>query len=324
MNLKDRRALKDAANHSLSISNGSKLILLHTGIALLFSAILCILDYIMEQQIGTTSGLSGIGLRSTLSTVQTMLRIVHTVFLPFWQIGYVFVTLKLAREEQTTSGDLLEGFRCFGPVFRYQLLTGLMTLGILLISGYVAGTAYFMTPLSLPLREALLPLLTEDAISQDPVALSETIAAIIIEHLAPMLILTAVIALGIGIPIFCRYRMASLCLMDSPEKGAICALRTSRKMMRSHCMELFRLDLSFWYFYALSVFINLLCYMDVFLNEINRPLPIPADAQYFLFYGLSLAGQLVLYYFYKNKVSVTYANAYLFLKLPEETPQNQF
>lgn len=324
MNLKDRRALKDAASRCLSMSNGSKLILLHTGISLLFSAILCILDYVMEQQIGTTAGLSGIGLRSVLSTAQTMLRIVHTLFLPFWQIGYLFVTLKLAREEQATSGDLLEGFRCFGPVFRYQLFTGLMTFGILLAGGYIASTIYFMTPLSLPLQEALLPLLTEEAIAQDPVALSETILAVAQEHLLPMLILAGVITAAIGIPVFYRYRMASLCLMDTPEKGAIHALRSSRKMMRSHCMGLFRLDLSFWYFYALAGLVILVSYTDVFLSAIHCPLPISADAQYFLFYGLSLVGELALYYFCKNKVSVTYAHAYLSLKLPDETPQNQF
>lgn len=323
MNLKDRRVLKGAATRSLSVSNGNRMILLHTGIALLFSALLSILDYVMEQQIGTTSGLGGIGLRSVFSTVQTMLRLGHAFFLPFWQIGYLFVTLKLAKEEETTPGDLLEGFRCFGPVFRYQLLTGLLTLGVFLASGYIASTIYFMTPLSAPLQEAILPLLTEDAISQDPVALSESILSITREHITPILILTAALAIAVGIPVFYHYRMAGLCLMDSPEKGAICALRTSRKMIRSHCMDMFRLDISFWYFYVLEVLISLVSYVDVFLNAIHRPLPISADAQYFLFYGLSLVGQLALYYFCKNKVSVTYAHAYLSLKLPEETPQNQ-
>ena len=321
MNLQNRRALKDAAAQSLLGSNGKQLILLHTGIAIAFSAFLSILDYLLESGIGATAGLGGIGLRSTFTTVQTMLRFGHLVFLPFWQIGYLYATLLLAKKEHASPDNLLEGFRCFGVVFRYQLIAGLIIFGVLLVSGYAASTVYFMTPLSAPLRETILPLLTEEAISQDPVALAETVMSVTQEHILPMLILTAAIAFAIGIPLFYHYRMASLCLMDEPNKGAISALRASRKMMRRNCLDMFRLDLSFWWFYLLEMVIGFISYTDVFLNAINRPLPIPQGAQYFLFYGISLAGQLALYYFCKNNVFVTYAHAYFSLKPREETSQ---
>ena len=128
MTIKDRSALKAAADQSLANAScdPKKLILIHSGALLALTLLLTVVDYLLEKGIGTTGGLSGMGLRSVLETVQTTLYVAQAVVLPFWQIGYVFVTMKLARGEQTGMTGLLEGFRRFGPVLRLQILTGIV------------------------------------------------------------------------------------------------------------------------------------------------------------------------------------------------------
>lgn len=316
MDMKNPRSLKAAARNSLENAHcdANKLLLVHIGITLGLSALLSLLDYAVEQGIGNTSGLSNLGLRSILETAQTLLRIAHTVALPFWQMGYLFFTLKLSREESASTGTLLEGFRRFGPILRYQLLCGLLVTGVIMVSTYISTGIYLMTPLSNALVEEMNALAQSG--TEDMAVLEEMLIVVISEHIWPIVILFSVVCLAIGIPIYYRYRMADLALMDHPEKGAIHALRSSRKMMRKNCLRLFKLDLSFWWFYLLEVLVAAVAYTDTFLPALGVWLPLHEDVQYFLFYFLSLACQFGIYWLCKNYVCVTYAKAYTAL-LPE-------
>ena len=71
----DRRALKSAARESLAAApyDPRKLILLHTGVTIAVSLIGTILNFVLSKQIENTGGLGGMGLRSMLSTVQSVL-----------------------------------------------------------------------------------------------------------------------------------------------------------------------------------------------------------------------------------------------------------
>lgn len=311
MEIQNRHELKDAAARSLARSSDSpkKLVLIHLGICLLVSLLLSVLDYLLEQQIGSTGGLGGLGSRSLMATVQYLLRLAQVIALPFWQMGYLFLTLKLAREESANASTLLEGFRRLGPVLRYHLMLGIMLLGIALGSSYAAGAIFLFSPLSLPLMEELGPLLSDPTMLEN----GETME-LMARHSLPLLILYAAIVLILLIPFFFRYRMAALALMDTPEIGALRALRTSRKMMQHHWMDVFKLDLSFWWFYLLESLVALVAYGDYLLPMLGISLPISANALYFLFLILAMVCQLVLYGWRKNEVSVTYAHAYIILR----------
>ena len=311
MDIQNRRGLKDAAIRSLAQSSDSprKLVLIHLGISLLVSLLLSVLDFLLEQQIGAAGGLSGLSSRSLMTTVQYLLRLAQTILLPFWQMGYLFLTLKLAREESANAGTLLEGFRRLGPVLRYHLMMGIMLLGIVLGSSYAAGVIFLFSPLYLPMMEKLEPLLS-DPNMLDSAAAMEVMA----QHGRPLLLLYIAILLVLLIPFFCRYRMAALVLMDTPETGVIRAFRTSRKMMKHHWMDVFKLDLSFWWFYLLEGLVVLVAYGDYLLPMLGIYLPLSPNSLYFLFLILSMVCQLALYGWRKNEVSVTYAHAYAALR----------
>lgn len=316
MEIQNRRGLKDAAIRSLARSSDSpkKLVLFHLGITLLLSLLLSVLDYVLELQISATGGLSGLGSRSLITTARTLLVLSQTILLPFWQMGYLFLTLKLAREESANVSTLLEGFRHLGPVLRYHLAMGIMLFVIVLGSSYVAGMIFLFSPLSLPLMEELGPLLSDPTMLENP----ETMA-LIAQYSLPILILYIVVLAVLLIPFFFRYRMAALALMDTPEIGAIRALRNSRKMMKHHWMDIFKLDLSFWWFYLLEGLVVLVAYGDHLLPLFGISHPLSSNALYFLFLILSMICQLALYGWRKNEVSVTYAHAYTVLRQSLDT-----
>lgn len=312
MDIRDRRSLRQAASASLSASgyNPKKLIFIHTGIALALSAMIMVLDYILEQQIGNTGGLSGLGARSVLETIQTVLNLAQTVALPFWQLGYVYTVLQLSKQEAVAPGSLLQGFRWFGPVLRLELLRGLLLGGIAIVCSYAATAVFILTPWANSFKELLL----DSALMENPAALQEAMDGIMSQSLIPLLIIFALFFLPLGVPLLYRYRFANLCLMDAPEKGALSALRTSRKMLRHNCINLLKVDISFWWFYALEIVVAMLCYGDLILDYLGISLPFSATVAYFLFFALYATAQLILHVWQKNHVELTYAHAYASLQ----------
>ena len=81
-------------------------------------------------------------------------------------------------------------------------------------------------------------------------------------------------------------------------------------MTHGRRLDIFKLDLSFWWFYVLDGLTLALCYGDLILGLMGISLPISADVSYFLFYVLYLAAQLGLYVFARNRVECTYAAGY--------------
>lgn len=330
MDKQDRRALKDEARQALALASydPKKLVLIYSGATLLLSALLLIADFLLNQQIGSTGGLSGIGMRAFLSTLQTVLRLAQTVLLPFWQMGYVYTTLKLSRKEPVHPFDLAEGFRRFGPVLRLTLLKSTIFIGIGILAANLASTIFFMTPYAGDMLEQLMPLMDDASLLEDPVALQNAMIAAVDDAVVPLMIICAVIFVALSTPFFYRYRMASYFLLDDENPRAVSALRGSRKLMKYLCIDLFKLDLSFWWFYLLEVLISVLCYGDLIMEWMGVSLPFSADTGYFLFFGIYLVSQLALHWYRKNEVEVTYACNYNAWRnahdpRPEPKPKNQ-
>ena len=100
-------------------------------------------------------------------------------------------------------------------------------------------------------------------------------------------------------------------------------MRASSELTRYRRLGLFKLDLSFWWFYLLNAGTLVLCYGDVLLNLMGVSLPWSEDVSYFLFLVLYAAAQLALYWWRKNEVDVTYAQVYTDLQNPPPSPQTQ-
>ena len=318
MDICEHRALKDAARQSLAGASydPKKLILLHTGVILLLSLILTVVDYLLEQEIGATGGLSGMGMRSVLTTAQTVLRFAQTIALPFWQIGYVFTTLKISRGEDVGPATLAEGFFRFGPVLRLELCMGAVYLAIGMACSYVSSFIFFLTPWAAPMMEKLLPMMSDPSLMQDTAALEEAMLAAMTDAIVPIMAIFGVIFLAVSAPVFYNLRMAQRCLMDEPEKGALAAMRKSRKLMKGNCVSLFKLDLSFWWFYLLDALVTVVLYGDTILSTAGVSLPVDSTVAFFVFTVLYLVCQLALYCWRRNEVETTYSHAYCALQGP--------
>ena len=315
MDLLDRRGLKNAAGDALAQAprNPKRIILIHTAVSLGIMLLVAVLDYVLSGQIENTGGLSGLGTRSVLTTVQSILQMVQMAVLPFWEIGYLYAAMKMAVKEPAEPGTLLEGFRRFGPLFRIMLLKGLIFLVLGFVCTYVATQIFVMTPLSTPMLEAMAPVLNDPTLMESAAgeeALMQVVDQALDDAMLPLLIITGILLCLVYIPISYRLRLVNYSVLENPREGALVAFRRSFRLMRGNCLEMFLLDLSFWWYYLLQILINLVCYGDLILSLAGVSLPWSGELSFFLFYILALAGQFVLYFLARNKVEVTYVTAY--------------
>ena len=315
MDLLDRRGLKNAAGDALARAsrNPKRIILIHTAVSLGIMLLVAVLDYVLSGQIENTGGLSGLGTRSVLTTVQSILQMVQMAVLPFWEIGYLYAAMKMAVKEPAEPGTLLEGFRRFGPLFRIMLLKGLIFLVLGFVCTYVATQIFVMTPLSTPMLEAMAPVLNDPTLMESAAgeeALMQVVDQALDDAMLPLLIITGILLCLVYIPISYRLRLVNYSVLENPREGALVAFRRSFRLMRGNCLEMFLLDLSFWWYYLLQILINLVCYGDLILSLAGVSLPWSGELSFFLFYILALAGQFVLYFLARNKVEVTYVTAY--------------
>ncbi len=308
MDILQRPALKAAGAESAWGQEPKKLILIHTGAVLLVSVILAVLDYLLEQGIGATGGLSGISLRSALSTVQTLLRYVQAFALPAWTCGYLAACLRLSRGEPADTSTLLAGFHRFGSVLRYSVLQGLIYTVLAIVCIYISSAIFLATPWSQPLMEIMEPVLTTGEIPE------ELFSSGLETAILPLLLIFCGLFLAVCLPIGYMLKFGQYALMDTEKIRARAAIRESARITKGHRWALLKLDLSFWWFYALEVLVGLLCYGDLLLAAAGVQLPWSEGVSYFLFLGLYALAEMGLYYWKKNAVSLTYAHAYGVLK----------
>ena len=330
MEFLDPRALKNQASQRLAAASydPKKLALIHSAAAVGVSLLLMLMNYLINHQMESTiSGLSGMGMRSILGTIQLGLQNIASIAMPFWEIGLVFAALRIFRGEGTGPKDLLEGFRRFGSVLWLNLFQGLLYGGLAFVSLYF-GTYIAMM---LPSAQSAVALLMETASTADMAQVEQLIETMPVEQLQqlliPMFAIFGVIFLLAAIPMFYRFRMARFVIMDQPAVGAMAAMVISSRMTR-HCRrKLFRLDLSFWWFYLVAALAAVLAYADVLMSMLGVALPFHAETFSLMVYVLGLLVTLVLYWRRNSYVQTTYAAAYEALRTrepepPKPAPQN--
>ena len=138
----------------------------------------------------------------------------------------------------------------------------------------------------------------------------------IMDAYTPMLLLFMAVFLLAVLFVSYRFRMVNYLLLDHPGMGAREALHLSRYQMRGHKADLFKLDLSFLWFYVLQVLASVIAYGDYLIAFFDIPIGFSAEVAFFVFLLLSLACQGILYYRARNKVEVTYATFYCATQLP--------
>lgn len=313
MDIGNRRALKNTARERLARAsyNPRTLALLHIAVSAGVALVITLINYYLNHQIADTGGLSGIGLRSILGTVQTVLQYAQMLVLPFWEIGFVFAALGFCREEQVRPASLLEGFRRFGPVLRMRIIEGLMYMGAAIGCAYLGAFLFAMTPLSGSMVELMEPMLSTDATIEQMEAMLQALPMdTLMKNLMPFFVMFGVVFLAVVLLLFYRFRLADFLIMDKPGTGALMALAMSNRMTRKHRWQLVKLDLSFWWFYGLQGLVMVISYLDLILPALGITLPISKDFAWFAFYVLGLIAQIVLFWYAHSYVQTTRATAY--------------
>lgn len=321
------KKLKAAAGEALSHlqCDPTRLVLVHAGVMALAGLLLTVVNYLIQMRIDGTGGLGGISERSILTTLQSMLQLGQFALLPFWQAGYLAVAIALFRGKSADGNTLLSGFNRFGPLLRLYLLQLLIFGGIMIVSNYISSNIYMMTPWGIKLMQMTLDAMEQTGSTQ----LDDAALEAMLSYSLPMMILSAVIFLIAAAPTFYRLRMSQYIIMDSQDNSALRAMGLSGHLMRGNRFSLFKLDLSFWWYYLLCVLIGIIAYVDVVLGLLDISLPWSSAALFFVPYLLYLVLQMGFCLWQQNRVSVTYAAFYETLIQPHQpeepsqpTPKN--
>lgn len=328
MDIRDRNALMQYADEALGSASYSprKLMLIHSAVGVGASLLVTLANFLLTRQIDTTGGLANLGLRTVLTTIQMLLQYGIMLVLPFWEYGIFYAAIRTCRSEVAGPDTLLRGFRRFGPVLRTMLLQGVIYYLIALGCSYVLIFVVMLSPLAMDLLLAVMSAeAIEGAVGQittmeeleallmDEAALNEAIEALMPALMPVILILLAVFCVlycGVILVVSYRLRMMPYLILDEQKRGAIEALRMSNRMTKGWKMDLFKLDLRFWWYYALQAVTVVLCYAPELLSLAGITLPISADAAFWLFYVIYAVAQLALYVLARPKVETVFAAAY--------------
>ena len=311
-------ALRSEAREALRQARYSprKLVLIHTGVTVAVSLILHVLTYLLDLGIAQTGGISGIENRVMLETVQSVLSVVSMVLLPFWEIGYLFTVLQLARRQDAMPGSLLAGFRHWGVVLRGFLLKGLLMFAVLFVGSQIFFSLYMVTPWGTPLREMTMEL-SEAGADTATLMQNEEYMQLMMASI-PFILGGALLLL---LPVAYVLRFTDYVLMDRPELGATFALFSSFHLTRRNFVDLLKMDLHFWWYYLLEVLTVALSWAPLALELLGVELGADGNIITLVCYAVSLAAQMGLYAWAKNGVFATYVLAYEQIKLPADAPR---
>ena len=289
--------------------NPKKLVLIHTAIALGSSLLLTFITYLLSLLIDETGGLSGLTTRSLLTTAQSVLELVVMIAMPFWQVGIFYAALQWTRKESANFDSLLQGFRRFGAVLGLQILRGVLFLALGMPLSYIATAIFMLTPFSAPFLERIAPMMEQGLTPEQLEALITPEFTAATTHAAiPLLIIFAIIYLAVAIPVFYRIRFADFAVMDNMPAGR--ALVNSFNITKGSCLQVLKIDLSFWWFYLLQILSVAVCYADTILPALGVALPVSGVTAAFLFYILGTLLQGVLLWQWEAHRVTVYGLAY--------------
>ena len=286
----------------------SRLVLIHTAVSLGATLLVALLNLWISSMIDDTGGLSGLGMRSMLETAQASIELAVTVALPFWNISLTRAAICWARGELAEPPVLLEGFRRFRSVLGLKLLTALLFLGIAIPVSYIGGALFLLTPFAAPLMEMIEPLMEQSSALNPEILLTDEMIDQISSAAVPLTIFVGVIFALVAIPVWYRIRFADFAVMDGC-RGRI-SLWESVRITKKHCLQVFKIDLSFWWFYLLQALSVALCYGGSILPALGVNLPISEELAYFAFLAIGCLCQGALLWKFQAQVSLTYALAY--------------
>lgn len=322
MNIRNRRQIREfAAGRLENARNISKIVLIYCALTLGLSALVIVINSILDAQMEGLTGLSSISKRTTLSAIQSTISFALPLVTMCLETGYLAAMLRTARGQYASEQTLRLGFDRFWVLLRCSIFMSLRYALLLFLCIYAGVMIFMILPVSRPAMEILSPYLAQVSVLNSELVLDEAVYIHFAQAVWPAYVICGVLYAVAAIPLWYSYRMGRYIVIDKPGMGARAVLRESQKMMRKNRFALFRLDLGFWWFYLAQLLASAVCYGDVILPMLGIQLPGNVDIWYFVFMACYFAIHFAINYFLRSKIEVSYALAYDAVK-PEEPENN--
>lgn len=314
------RELKDNAMQMLRRDNYSvrKLTAIHTGVLTGISLLSPVADLLLEGYGNTGTGMDALGIQAMVTTVQVVLMLATMLAGFFWGVGYQNAALEYVNGVKVTPGSLLGGFRRWGGLLVSTLLVAFLMMGRGFIAMFISSQIVVMLPVAAPLNEAVEQLMADPTV--DIMALlGDSVYTLAAVFMAIYLAIYALLAL----PVHYRYRMVNYVLMKEPQVGGFRAVLFSHALTYRRRMELFKIDLHFWWYHLLNFLISGLSSGGVILMLLGVELPVSAEVADGGFVLLSLAAQFGLFLWARPMVETTWAQAFEQLLADQKRTQEE-
>lgn len=299
----------DKARENLAGKNVRRLAMIHAGVTVAAGLLITLLQYVLAEGMGNTSGLSGLGTRSILETGQTLLQWANMILLPFWNLGFLYVALQWARGNEAAEKDLLTGFSRIGPCLGLMLNRAIMALCITILAVNLSSTIYMMLPSSEWIRELSLGFTSTDAIYEYLYSLDAAQIMDMFWNMLPMVAIAAALELILLVPLLYRFRLAEFAILHYPGVRGLAAMVISASLLRRRRWQLFKLDLRLWWYYGLQALCVLLLYADLLLGAVGIAMP-AGELSFLIPYLLYLAGLFLVQMLFRPQVDTAYALFY--------------
>lgn len=303
MSIPSAKYLKKKASNRLQSGNDpKKVVLVYAGIVALSSLVVTVVQDLLDSQISQTGGIQNIGTRSMLTTADTVLTIAQLLLVMCLTLGYTGSMLRIARGQYASPNSLKAGGERIWVLLRTRLLQMLIMTAAAFALCFLVVNVCLLTPLSNRVIAVMGTVSAEELLSNG-LALMALYSAML-----PIILIYLVALVPLLWYFSCTYRMVDYLLIDRPQLGAFGVLRESRRMMQGNMKMMFRVDLSFWWYYLLQALVSVLIYLNMVLAPFA--IGLPPEVLYWGTVVLYLAADFALRYFFSNKVAVTYALFY--------------
>ncbi len=291
-----------------------RLVFQHAAISLGFSMLLWLISLLVDHSIVDTQGLAGLGTASILKTVYVACMLAVIVLQPFWEAGILHTSVRVARRQNTEFSMLTRGFHRFGPMLRYFVLYLLILFIIAIFCFNIVAIPFLCRPVPQELMTAMESLDFTDA---SQIAAFETeYTQQIMSYSMPVIIGYFLLYIVAVILMNYRFCMIRYLLLDENRIGALAAFAGSIRMTKGERKNLFLLDLSFWWYYALTALITGIMYVPDILVSFGVTLPVTYETANAISYLVYLAAFLALTWFAGAYYQTSMAFAYEALHEP--------
>ena len=306
----DIRGLKEKARDTLENTTPDyrRLVVLHSAISMGVLFFVTLVGFIIGRLDSNTGGLASMGTGALLNTAQSFFDSVTSFLMPFWQAGILFTSLQVARRQRADFPMLTQGFHRLGALLRYEILLLGVMLAVVMVSAY-ASLAYVMI---VPLPETLMSAMEWISVpdTQDPYAIFNQLPVEFWDYLLIPSLLISAIVMVITLHLSYRFRLCQYAILDGEQVGARMSIGISNRLTKGFKWDLFKLDLSFWWYYGAQLLLSIVVYIPMILDMGGVSLPLSGDMLNLICYLVYCGLTVVLAYLAGAYVETTNALAY--------------